>query len=88
MKLIEEQKQKSALRGANFKYLIIECLKKAGCFLSTDQVFSALMGLGHFGYLCQVPSRHASTLIPPIPQRTVMKKLLPPKCAIMFSETQ
>lgn len=51
-------------------------------------MFSPLIGLGHSGYLCQIPSRRASALIPPTPQRTVIKKLLPPKCAIMFSEAQ
>lgn len=75
--------------GSSFKYLIIECLKKAGRLLEhRSNAFSSGMGLGHFGYLCQVPFRHDTALIPPTPQRTVIKKLLPPKCAIMFSETQ
>lgn len=39
---IEEQKQRSALRGAIFKYLIIECLKKAGRLLEyRSSVFSS-----------------------------------------------
>jgi len=42
MKLIEEHKQRSALRGAIFKFLITEFLKKAGRFLEyRSSVFSS-----------------------------------------------
>lgn len=88
VKLIEEQKQRRALRGAILSTYLQSAWRRLGVCWSTDQVFSPLMGSGHFGYLCQVPFRHSTALIPPTPQSTAIKKLLPPECAIMFSETQ
>lgn len=66
---------------SNFKYLIIECLQKARSLLEHGSRAFSSDGI-HFGYLCQVPFRHATALIPAIPQRTVIKKLLPPKCVL------